>query len=360
MFSMLVTHLTELLIKDLSWNKARITCFGVLLVSVVRFRTTNLVKLAAEAVEGAEEASLYRRFQNFFLKFAMPLDDIGRLVLSKLTKPTQGWTFSMDRTNWKFGNTHINILVVGVVTEKVAIPICWRVLPQSTKRGNSKTSHRISLMKRLLKLVPAGDIKVLTMDREFVGKIWLKWLNDQDVKYVVRVKGNVLINGKSASKYTHHKQLRSARTASVWGADLFFAGCRITGKNTRDNFLYVVSNHYHGKEALELYKRRWGIEVVFSHLKKRGFDLETTHMSDPEKIEKLFGVLTLAFLICYGWGCKLKKSANTKAYLKRKSIFRLGLDEMVRMFTNQTRYRDKIDTLFDWLFEQKYDSIIVV
>ena len=360
MFSMLVAYLTEILIKDLLWNKARQTCFSVLLVSVVRFRTVNLVKLAAEAVEGAEEASLYRRFQNFFLKFAMPIDDIGRLVLSKLTKPAKGWTFSMDRTNWKFGRIHINILVVAVLTEKVAIPICWRVLPQSTKRGNSNTRHRISLMKRLLKLVPADDIKVLTMDREFIGKKWLEWINDKDVKYIVRIKGNVLIKGKAASRYTHHKQLRSPRTALVWDTNLFFAGCRITGKNTRDDFLYVVSNHYNGKEALELYKRRWGIEVVFSHLKKRGFDLETTHMSDPEKIEKLFGVLTLAFLICYGWGCKLKKSVDIKAYLKRKSIFRLGLDEIVRMFTNQKRHKDKIDTLFHWLSEQKFDSIIVV
>lgn len=360
MFSMLATHLTEILIKELSWNKARLNCLGILLVSVVRFRTVNLVKLSAEATDNTEEGSLYRRFQNFFLKFAMPLDDIGELVLSKLTKPADGWTFSMDRTNWKFGRIHINILVVAVLTEKVAIPVCWKVLPQVRKRGNSNHQDRVTLMKRLLKLVPAHEIKVLTMDREFIGKKWLEWLDQQDVKYIVRIKGNVLINGKAASKYTHSSQLRSPRTISVWDTDLLFSGCRITGKNTRDRFLYVISNHYHGKEALKLYKRRWGIEIVFSHLKKRGFDLETTHMSSPEKIEKLFGVLTLAFLICYGWGCELKRSADTKAYLKRKSIFRLGVDEIVRIFTNQDRHKDRIDSLFDWISEQKYDSIIVV
>jgi len=207
MFSMLAAKLTGRLLNELNWNNARLNCVGIMLVAVLRFRTVNLAKLAAEATDSISEASLYRRFQNFFLKFEMPLDDIGRLVLSKVPKPKDGWVLSMDRTNWKFGRTHINILVIGVVTQKVAIPVCWVVLPQSTKRGNSNTSQRIKLMKRLLKLMPADDIKVLTMDREFIGKKWLQWIDDNSIKYVVRIKNNVLINGKSASEFRHGKQL---------------------------------------------------------------------------------------------------------------------------------------------------------
>ena len=33
---------------------------------------------------------------------------------------------------------------------------------------------------------------------------------------------------------------------------------------------------------------RWGIETLFSHLKKRGYQFEDTHM----------GVLTVAFALC--------------------------------------------------------------
>ncbi len=360
MFSMLTTLLTGRLINELSWNKARLGCLSILLVSILHNRTVNLVKLAAEATDDVEEASLYRRFQNFFLKFAMPIDDIGRLVLAKLSKPKEGWVLSMDRTNWKFGRTHINILVIGVVTDKVAIPICWVVLPQLTKRGNSNTGQRKKLMNRLFKMLPAEDIKVLTMDREFIGKRWLQWLEDKDVKYIVRIKGNALVNGKSASKYMHGKQLCSKRLVSVFDTCLFFAGCKITGKNTRDDFLHVVSNHYHGKEALALYKKRWGIELVFSHFKKKGFDLETTHMDDGKKIEKLFGVLTLAFLISYGWGSEMKRNCDLKAYLKKKSIFRLGLDQIARIFTHREQFETKIAELLDWFSEPKYSSIIVV
>ena len=141
-------------------------------------------------------------------------------------------------------------------------------------------------MKRLLDLLPTEDIKVLTMDREFLGSKWLQWLDKKGVKYIVRIKINVLINGIPAAKYRRGKKLCQKGKVSVWDTFLFFAGCKIRGKNTRDDYLFLVSNYYYGKESSGgSTKMRWGIEQVFSHFKKRGFDLETTHMSDDQKIE---------------------------------------------------------------------------
>ena len=225
---------------------------------MLRNRTVNLVKLSAEASGGTTAESVYRRFQNFFLRFAMPLEDIGKLVLSKLPKPADGWVLSMDRTNWKYGKLHINILAVALVVNKVAVPVVWMMLPQSTKRGNSNTKHRIRLMERLLRILPAQDIRALTMDREFAGREWLLWLDSQGVKYVARIRGNSIVDGSPASARRRVDMLRSSHAKPVWGLALFFAGCRITGANTRDEFLYVVSNFYHGKDATALYKQRWG------------------------------------------------------------------------------------------------------
>ncbi|MBK8537096.1 MAG: transposase [Candidatus Competibacteraceae bacterium] len=36
-----------------------------------------------------------------------------------------------------------------------------------------------------------------------------------------------------------------------------------------------------------LYKERWQIETLFSGLKSRGFNLEETHVTDPERIKRL-------------------------------------------------------------------------
>lgn len=357
MFSMLAALLAERLCSSLPWKNARLGCLGYLIVSMLRHRTANLVKLSAEASGGLKTESLYRRFQNFFLRFTMPFDDIALLVVAKLPRPECGWVLSMDRTNWKYGRTHINLLVVAIVVGKVAIPVVWRALPRATKRGNSKTAHRIDLMKRLLRVVPASEIKALTMDREFIGHDWLQWLDDNEVGYVVRIKRDTLVDGLAASS----RPPGSSRRKSIWGLELFFSGCSIRGRNTREDFLYLASNRFHGKEALALYRLRWGIERIFGHFKKRGFDLETTHMSAPEKIEKLFGVLTLAFIISYGWGCEMKAGATgLSATQKRKSFFRLGLDRISQIFGNREDFRTEIRALLDWINRPNYDSIFVV
>jgi hypothetical protein len=357
MFSMLAALLSERLCSALPWKNARLECIGYLIVSILRHRTVNLVKLSAEASGALKADSLYRRFQNFFLRFTMPFDDIARLVVAKLPKQEGGWVLSMDRTNWQYGRTHINLLVVAIVIGKVAIPVVWRALPRATKRGNSKTAHRIELMKLLLRVIPASEVRALTMDREFIGREWLKWLDDEEVGYVVRIKRDTLVNGLSASS----RPPGGSRRKSIWGLDLFFSGCSIRGRNTREDYLYLASNRFHGKEALALYRQRWGIERLFGHFKKRGFDLETTHMSAPGNIEKLFGVLTLAFMISYGWGCEMKAGTTRfTATQKKKSLFRLGLDRISQIFSNTEDFSTEIRALLDWINRPKYDFIFVV
>jgi len=177
---MLKDHLLNEL-ASLGLNLARLKCLTLLLTSLLRHRTVNLTILATENLTGAKNESCYRRFQNFFLSSGLCLPSLSRLILTKIPKPSRGWTLSMDRTNWKYGKRHINILTLGIVVNQVAIPILWKALPQTTKRGNSKTKHRISLLKKLLHLMHAEDIFVLTMDREFGGQKWLQWLEQHKV-----------------------------------------------------------------------------------------------------------------------------------------------------------------------------------
>ena len=46
------------------------------------------------------------------------------------------------------------------------------------------------------------------------------------------------------------------------------------------------------------YIRRRAIEVLPGNLKKRGFDVEATHMTAPEKMNRLMGMLSLTVLWC--------------------------------------------------------------
>ena len=56
-------------------------------------------------------------------------------------------------------------------------------------------------------------------------------------------------------------------------------------------------------------------------------------MTSAPKLDKLFTVLSLAFLVSFAWGCQiqhLKQQHSQQS--KRKSLFRLGPEDILRIF----------------------------
>jgi hypothetical protein len=355
--------LRELFKPHLKLPKARLTCFLMLVLAVFGQRTVSLVWLARHATTPAKAESVYRRFQRFFASCVLPARTIGALILALSPKPPNGWVLAMDRTNWKFGKSHINILFVTVILNGVGLPIAWRMLPKKTKRGNSNRHHRICLMKDVLAILPIEDIRALTMDREFVGGKWLAWLRLMEVPYVVRVKANSLIGGVSADWWCERNRWKkhASELHEVFGEQVHFAAKRI--RKGRDAFVAVISHGYQGAEALELYQMRWGIETFFSHLKKRGYQFEDTHMTKGCRIDKLVGVLAVAFALSYHWGRELERKTGTKLKkhgYRAKSLFRQGFESLHQMLRTPSLFMSQLADFFFHVFRQPLSGNFVV
>ena len=99
-------------------------------------------------------------------------------------------------------------------------------------------------------------------------------------------------------------------------------------KNKNKDIIAVLTNT-RAKNAIKKYKKRWTIEVLFQSLKKRGFDLETTHLKKNDRVRKLFMLSSLAFALTYAVGSYVhySKKIPTKNHgYFSVSIFRKGLD----------------------------------
>jgi hypothetical protein len=343
--------------------KARLTCFLMLVLAVIGQRTVSLVWLARHPHTVAKDESVYRRFQRFFASCALPAERVGALVLALAPKPENGWILAMDRTNWQFGKTHINILVVSVILNGVGLPIAWRVLPKATKRGNSQSGHRIALMQEVLSILPHPDIRALTMDREFVGDRWLSWLRLMEIPFVVRVKANTMVGGQAASWWCERNRWRrlAGGLHEAFGMQVHFAAKRI--RNGRDAHLAVISDAFHGDEALEIYRMRWGIETLFSHLKRRGCQFEDTHMTKGSRISKLMGVLAVAFALSYQWGRKLEQENGIKLKShghRAKSVFRRGFESLNRMLHAPVSLANRLSDFLNYIVRWPLARKIVV
>ncbi len=108
--------------------------------------TVTFPKLALVLSRGAKPASNERRIQRFMSGHALDFVSFGHFLLH-LVPRRDNFIVSMDRTNWKFGQTDMNVLMIAICYKGIAYPILWQLLP---KAGNSNTAERKALMERFL------------------------------------------------------------------------------------------------------------------------------------------------------------------------------------------------------------------
>jgi len=59
--------------------------------------------------------------------------------------------------------------------------------------------------------------------------------------------------------------------------------------------LQIVISFNKPEDAMAIYKERWQIETAFRALKTSGFNIEDTHLTEIERIEKPFALMIVAF-----------------------------------------------------------------
>ena len=133
------------------------------------------------------------------------------------------------------------------------------------------------------------------------------------------------------------------RGGKICGVKLNIAGRRLS-KNERkeknEELLIVVTNEpvSNPAETLKIYKQRWEVETLFRAYKKKGFNLEATHITDPDRIRKLVALLSLALVWCYKIGIKYDACYEPievkKHGYKQYSYVKYGLNIMTEILHN--------------------------
>jgi hypothetical protein len=119
---------------------------------------------------------------------------------------------------------------------------------------------------------------------------------------------------------------------NLWGLSLYIS---IEKRRGAKEQMIVVSN-FQFEDPLGMYRRRWEIETMFGCLKTRGFRMEDTHITDPDKIEKVVFVLAIAFCWAYRMGDIQDRvqAIEVKTHGRRaRSLFREGLNLIRRAIT---------------------------
>jgi hypothetical protein len=222
------------------------------------------------------------------------------LILSLFTLPDKV-TLTLDRTDWMFGQTPINIMVIGLLIGDQSIPIAFMNLK---KRGNSNTLERCQLMKLVLKIIPARRIECLLADREFIGQQWFDMLIKNKVPFAIRIKESTKMQDPRTQQMISVKDYYSSVSrgeyileTQIWGHKVWVL-FKKKKKSSQNVVFLAVSSENIRMSALNKYKKRWSIERMFLSMKTHGFNLEQTHLIVPTKLDKLIAAMAIAFAVC--------------------------------------------------------------
>lgn len=328
-----INGLMESLNGYLPINNARKQCFIHMLLGMLSTRSVNLQEIALAYQSNAQVSSRYRRLQRFFAFFDLDLTLISRWVFKLFFSGNEKFYVLIDRTNWYWGKQKINVFMLSIAYEGLAVPILWHMLE---KGGSSNFKEQRKLLNAFKKQFGVTRVAGLLADREFGNGNLFSWLNKHRIPFYIRIKegSTVGIMKKKlwkAKKIFKDLPLKSYKEydmcVEVFGQKVFLAGSR-----SERGELMIVATNRSPKNAISIYLRRWEIESLFQSLKGRGFKFEETHMSKPERISKLIALLAIGF----AWSHKVGEwRANIKPILLKKfkessrpqySYFRYGLD----------------------------------
>ena len=337
-------------------NLAHIKLISLFIVALCKAKTVCFSLLSTAFDSPAKSSSCLRRIQRFFAEFDLDRDLIARVIFRLL--PMKGpLCLAIDRTNWQFGQTDINIFMLAVVHDGVAYPLLFSMLP---KKGTSNTKERIGLLERYIRLFGSESIDCLLADREFVGERWVKRLNDNHIRYHIRIRENFRVLIPKTGRWVRvswlFTDLRVGEAKClhkiyyVNGQACYLSASRVKGRDGRPE-LQILISYNRPEESLDSYKNRWQIETMFKAMKSAGFNIEDTHLTDLHRIGKLLLLVMIAFVWCYNIGELVRLKYNPIRILKHgrkaKSIFRYGLD-IVTEFLLRGRNEYKIP-IFDLL-----------
>ena len=325
-------------------NLARIKFFGMFICSLCKVQTVCFEKLALAFESGAQASSSLRRIQRFMADYALDTDLIAQLIF-KMLPHNPPYRLAMDRTNWKFGETNINVLTLTIVYQGVAFPILISMLG---KRGNSHTQERIAIMERYIRLFGYETIDCLLADREFVGEKWINYLNSNQMRYYIRIRENFYVDnprtGKRFKAFWAFNDLKcgECRTLSriyrINGQLCYLSASKVKNKEGAPELQMIISFNK-PEDAGQIYKERWQIETAFRALKSSGFNIEHTHLNDINRIEKLFSIVMVAFAWAYVVGVFVNQYVKAIRILKHgrkaKSLFKYGLEIIASVLLNQ-------------------------
>jgi hypothetical protein len=301
-------------------------------------------------------ASWQRRCQRWLANSRIDVQALyGPLILWAIQhwqKPGHTLHLALDTTMlWN----RLCVVVVSVVVHDRAIPLLWQTLEHPSASVSAAIS--IALLEKANRLLAGFESITLLADRAFPCDELIAWFQGRPRwRYVMRLRGDTEIHGTAAPLgcQVRRLHLRCGQCRGFRGVRLWADGSQSvslviahpTGLPVEEPW-YLISNAEPSLDLVWSYAQRFCCEQLFRDQKSGVFQLESSGLREPERIDRLLLVVAIAVL-----ASSLQGYALSLADLRRQvdphwkrgmSFLRIGLAAL------QMAVADAAARLMDWL-----------
>ena len=218
---------------------------------------------------------------------------------------------AMDRTNWRL----TNLMVVSLIYDKRAIPVYIQIL---NKQGSSNLAEQKRVLEPVIRLLKDYTIVILG-DREFCSIKLGNWLQEEAVRFALRLKKNENIQQDSVFVELIKLGLKPGMNLFIEGVSVTkqkgFGPFNVAGKWQReyrgwvaDEGWFILTNLGSLEATISAYRKRFDIEEMFRDFKSGGYNLEEIRVTG-DRLIGLLVLMTLAYSMTTIEGKTLKKWA---------------------------------------------------
>jgi len=214
-------------------------------------------------------------------------------------------TIALDWTSFA-NDLHETICINLLTSHGRATPLLWQTVDK-TRLKNNRARHEDQLLTRLKEALPDSVKVTLIADRGFASYRFFEFLDATlGFDYIIRIKASTLITNAQGT----------AKKSNAWLSETGRATKLITPKITKQLYniasfvavkdtkmkqaWFLVSNKPdNAKTIINLYAKRWKIEPYFRDIKDQrfGYGLYATHISKPERKDRLLFIIALAYVL---------------------------------------------------------------
>ena len=306
-----------------------------------------------------QPASHYQRLIRFFDAWQDDTNfllDVQKRTLSLLRR----FRFThllLDGTSWKRGQQNYHYMVLSVLVGSVAVPIYWK---QLGKIGASSQKERQMMFSEAMKHFDLTGMTLLA-DREYVGLKWFKFLVDNKIEFVIRLRFGDYYQAVDQAPGNTYQQMynqclaggKFCRKRIELGGRFYFISMRSNPKMTPgDEVIIFLTRIRPVKKTVDHYVKRWRIECLFRHLKTNGFGLEAINFKPVGRSNLFMAIVGLSYSLTVrvGWAARSKIRIiqyADGAVFPAESVFRKGLSLLMPWCANLELFLERYLSLDD-------------